>query len=462
MTIAPHASASAAQAEVSPTDIAVIGMALRVPGARNPGEFWENLRGGVCSIRPLTLEALDAAGEPPARSRLPNYVPVCADLPDMEGFDAGFFGMSPKEAAVMDPQHRHFLECAWEAMESAARPPEREEGPVGVFAGCGMGSYFYDNVLSHRGLVDETGLFLLRHTGNDKDFLTTRASFLFDLKGPSVSVQTACSTSLVAVHTACQSLISGECDMALAGGVTIELPHRRGYLAQEGEILAPDGMCRAFDHRAAGTVFGSGVGVVVLRRLADALRDGDPIQGIVKATAINNDGAGKAGYLAPSIDGQARAIVEAQGLAGIAVDSIRYVECHGTGTHLGDPIEIAALTQAFRQGTGRTGFCRVGSVKTNIGHLDTAAGVVGLIKALLALQHGEIPASLGFERPNPAIDFAGSPFAVADRLTPGRRGRARAEPRSMPLGLGAPTPTPSWRRRLSRAVVRTARPKDPN
>ncbi|KAB7785410.1 type I polyketide synthase [Methylorubrum populi] len=437
MTVSPPPSAFAAtEAEVSETDIAVIGMALRVPGARNTREFWENLRGGVSSIRPLTLEELDAAGESPARSRLPNYVAVCADLPDMEGFDAGFFGMSPKEAAVMDPQHRHFLECAWEAMESAARPPEREAGPVGVFAGCGMGSYFYDNVLSHRELVEETGLFLLRHTGNDKDFLTTRASFLFDLKGPSVNVQTACSTSLVAVHSACQSLLARECDMALAGGVTIELPHRRGYLAQEGEILAPDGVCRAFDHRAAGTVFGSGVGVVALRRLADALRDGDPIQGIIKATAINNDGAGKAGYLAPSIDGQARAIVEAQGLAGIDADSIQYVECHGTGTYLGDPIEIAALTQAFRQSTGRTGFCRVGSVKTNIGHLDTAAGIVGLIKALLALRHGEIPASLGFERPNPAIDFAGSPFTVADRLTPWPRGAGPRRAAVNALGVG--------------------------
>ncbi|NEU13491.1 KR domain-containing protein [Methylobacterium sp. BTF04] len=422
--------------DASETDIAIIGMALRVPGASNPRDFWDNLRRGVASFRTLSTEELDAAGESPARYGLPNYVPSCAELPDMEMFDAEFFGMSPKDAAIMDPQHRHFLECAWEAMESAARPPEREPGPIGVFAGCGMGSYFYNNVCSHRDLVEQTGLFLLRHTGNDKDFLTTRASFLFDLKGPSVNVQTACSTSLVAVHAACQSLLARECDMALAGGVTIELPHRRGYLYQEGEILAPDGVCRAFDHRAAGTVFGSGVGVVVLRRLSDAVRDGDPIQGVIKATAINNDGAAKAGYLAPSIDGQARAIVEAQGLADIPADSIGYVECHGTGTYLGDPIEIAALTQAFRQSTGATGFCRVGSVKTNIGHLDTAAGVVGLIKTALALQHAEIPASLGFEKPNPSIDFAGSPFVVADRLTPWPR---RAGPRRAAvnaLGVG--------------------------
>ncbi|SFL93294.1 type I polyketide synthase [Methylorubrum salsuginis] len=418
------------------TDIAIVGMALRTPGARNLGEFWHNLREGIAAFRTLSPEDLDAAGESPARYRLPNYVPCTADLPDMEMFDAGFFGLSPKDAAIMDPQHRHFLECAWEAMEHAGLPPERMPGPVGVFAGCGMGSYFYDNVCSHRDLVDQVGLFLLRHTGNDKDFLSTRASFLFDLKGPSVNVQTACSTSLVAVHAACQSLIGRECDAALAGGVTIELPHRRGYLHQEGEILAPDGRCRAFDHRAAGTVFGSGVGVVVLRRLADALADGDPIQAVIKATAVNNDGGGKAGYLAPSVEGQARAIVEAQGLAGIAAETIQYVECHGTGTFLGDPIEIAALTQAFRQSTARKGFCRVGSVKTNIGHLDTAAGVVGLIKTALALHHGEIPASLGYEAPNPAIDFAGSPFRVADRLTPWPESRTPRRAAVNALGVG--------------------------
>ena len=279
-------------------------------------------------------------------------------------------------------------------------------------------------------------MFLLRHTGNDKDFLATRASYLFDLHGPSVNVQTACSTSLVAIHYACQSLLNGECEMALAGGVTIELPHGHGYLHQEGEILAPDGHCRAFDHRAAGTVFGSGVGVVVLRRLADALADGDPIRAVIKATAINNDGADKASYLAPSVTGQAEAIVEAHGLAGVGADSIQYVECHGTGTNLGDPIEIAALTQAFRQSTDKTGYCRVGSVKSNIGHLDTAAGVVSLIKAVLALEHAEIPPTLGYEKPNPAIDFAASPFVVNDQLTPWPRtaGPRRAGVNSLGVG----------------------------
>ncbi|MCM2503049.1 SDR family NAD(P)-dependent oxidoreductase [Aureimonas altamirensis] len=401
---------------ISPNDIAIVGMALRVPGAKNVREFWDNLCNGVESIRTLSREELIEAGESPDRIHNPNYVPRAADLDEMEQFDADFFGLSPKEAAIMDPQHRQFLECAWEAMEDAGRTPDASAGPVGVFAGCGMGSYFYFNVCSNRQLLEDTGMFLLRHTGNDKDFLSTRASFTFDLRGPSVNVQTACSTSLVGVHYACQSLMSGECDMALAGGVTIELPHRRGYTFQDGEILSPDGHCRAFDHRAAGTVFGSGVAIVALRRLSDAIADGDVIHAVIKASAINNDGGTKAGYLAPSVSGQAEAIVEAQVLSGLDVDTIGYVECHGTGTYLGDPIEVEALTQAFRQGTDKTGFCRIGSVKTNIGHLDTAAGVVGLIKAALVVKHAMVPPSLNYEKPNPSIPFADSPFVVNDRL----------------------------------------------
>lgn len=402
---------------ISATDIAIVGMALRVPGADTVSKFWSNLLGGVESIRqlsPLELAEAELAGDPVHE---PHYVPRTADLAGMEYFDADFFGLSPKEAAVMDPQHRHFLECAWEALEDAGRMPSTREGPIGVFAASGMGSYFYFNVCSDRELVDQTGMFLLRHTGNDKDFLSTRVSFSLDLRGPSVNVQTACSSSLVAVHYAAQSLMNGECDMALAGGVTIEQPHRRGYIFQEGEILSPDGHCRAFDHRAAGTVFGSGVGVVALRRLSDALADGDIIHAVIKASAINNDGASKAGYLAPSVTGQAEAVIEAQGLAGISPDTIGYVECHGTGTYLGDPIEIQALTEAFRLGTSRRNFCRVGSVKSNIGHLDTAAGVVSLIKAALVVKHGKIPPTISFEKPNPSIDFAGSPFVVNDRLS---------------------------------------------
>ncbi len=397
-------------------DIAIVGMAAHLPGAASVAEYWENLAGGVESIRRLTEAELIAAGESAARMRAPNYVRAASRLDGFERFDAEFFGLSPKEAAIMDPQHRQFLEVAWEALEDAGHPPEGFPGAVGVFAGCGMGSYFYFNICSNPDLVRNTGMFLLRHTGNDKDFLSTRVSHVFDLRGPSVSVQTACSTSLVAIHMACQSLLNGECDMALAGGVTIELPHGRGYLYEDGEILSPDGHCHAFDHRAQGTVFGSGAGCVALRRLGDALADGDHVWAVIKGSAVNNDGAAKAGYLAPSVDGQARAVAEAHAVAGVTADTIGYVECHGTGTYLGDPIEVAALTQAFAESTDKTGFCRIGSVKTNIGHLDTAAGAASLIKAALALHHRRLPPSLGFEAPNPAIDFDNSPFRVNDSL----------------------------------------------
>ncbi|WP_297772554.1 type I polyketide synthase [uncultured Roseovarius sp.] len=400
------------------SEIAIVGMAAHLPGARNVSEYWQNLRTGRSAIRRMTEEALLAAGETPQLIRRPDYVPYAAPLDGFEMFDAEFFGFGPKEAAILDPQHRRFLEVAWQALEDAGHMPETFPGPIGVFAGCGMGSYFYFNLCSNRDLVDDVGMFLLRHTGNDKDFLTTRLSHILDLKGPSLGLQTACSTSLVAVHYAAQSLLNGECDMALAGGVTIELPQNRGYIHKEGEILSPDGECHAFDHRAQGTVFGSGAGMVVLRRLEDALADGDHIWGVIKGSAVNNDGAAKAGYLAPSVDGQAAAVAEAQAVAGITADSVDYIECHGTGTYLGDPIEVAALSQAFRETTQASDFCRIGSVKTNIGHLDTAAGVASLIKATLALYHGEMPPSLGYEAPNPAIGFEGSPFSVNDRLTP--------------------------------------------
>lgn len=422
--------------DASPSDIAIVGMALRVPGASTPDAFWHNLKEGVESVRTLSREELEASGEAAELIDRPNYVARTAELPDMEMFDADFFGMSPKDAAIMDPQHRHFLECAWSAMEDAGLVPDRQDGPIGVFAGCGMGSYFYFNLCSQKQLVDDVGMFLLRHTGNDKDFLATRVSFAFDLRGPSVTVQTACSTSLVAVHQACQSLLNGECDAALAGGVTIEQPHRRGYLAQEGEILSPDGHCRPFDHRAAGTIFGSGAGVVVLKRLADAVADGDVIHAVIKATAVNNDGGQKSGYLAPSVTGQASAAIEAMGMAGISADTIHYVECHGTGTYLGDPIEIQALTEAFRQSGGANSRCYVGSVKSNIGHLDTAAGVVSLIKTVLALKHGQIPPTLGFEKPNPAIPFDKGPFRVADRLLPWPQASGRRRAAVNSLGVG--------------------------
>ncbi|QHQ34096.1 type I polyketide synthase [Algicella marina] len=418
------------------TDIAIVGMSAHLPGARDINEYWTNLRDGVESIRRLSEEELQAAGENPSRMRHKNYVPSASILDDFEQFDADFFGFSPKESAIMDPQHRQFLEVAWEALENAGHPPENFPGLIGVYAGCGMGSYFYFNICSNPDLVDSVGMFLLRHTGNDKDFLSTRVSHIFNLQGPSINVQTACSTSLVATHYACQALLNGECDMALAGGVTIELPHKRGYIFEEGEILSPDGHCHAFDHRAQGTVFGSGAGAVVLRRLSDAIADGDHIWGVIKGTAVNNDGSDKAGYLAPSVEGQARAIAEAHAIAGITADTIDYVECHGTGTYLGDPIEVAALTSAFQETTDETGFCRIGSVKTNIGHLDTAAGVASLIKATLALKHRQLPPSLGFEAPNPAIDFENSPFSVnaALRDFTSHKGPRRAAVNSLGVG----------------------------
>ncbi|MFN0242928.1 MAG: type I polyketide synthase [Planctomycetota bacterium] len=409
---------------ISDTDIAIVGMAGHFPAARNVREYWKNLRDGVEAVQAFTKDELIERGVPESVLRMPNYVRSGLVLPDMEHFDAEFFGFSPKEAAILDPQHRHFLECAWEAIEDAGHPPESFDGAIGVFAGCGMGAYFAFNLLTNPALVESVGLFLLRHTGNDKDFLATRVSYNFDLKGPSVNVQTACSTSLVAVHMACQNLLSGECDMALAGGVTIELPHRRGYLFHEGEILSPDGHCRAFDHRSQGTIFGSGVGVVVLRRLADALADNDHVYAVIRGSAINNDGAGKVGYLAPSVGGQAAAIAEALSVANVGADTIQYVECHGTGTPMGDPIEISALTQAFRESTDKQGYCGVGSVKTSIGHLDTAAGVASLIKVALALEHAQIPPTLNYEAPNPNIDFAATPFYVNASLTDWKRSNA--------------------------------------
>ncbi len=398
--------------ELQGNEIAIVGMAGRFPGARSLAEFWRNLEGGVECIRMLSDEELRAAGVSERQLADPNYVRAAAILDDMESWDAPFWGFTPLDASIMDPQHRLFLECAWEAFEDAGHAPEQFAGAIGVFAGCGMQAYMSYNLLPNKKLMDSTGLFLVRHTGNEKDFLATRVSYQMNLRGPSVSVQTACSTSLVALHQASQSLLSGECDMAIAGGVTIEMPHRVGYTYKENEILSPDGHCRAFDAESKGTVFGSGAGAVVLRRLEDALRDGDRIHAVVLGSAINNDGSNKVGYLAPSVDGQSASIVEALGVANVSPDSISYVETHGTGTPVGDPIEVTALTQAFRTGTDRTGFCGIGSLKTSIGHLDTAAGVASLIKTVLAMAHRKLPPSLNFTAPNPAIDFAASPFYV--------------------------------------------------
>ena len=418
------------------TAIAIVGMAGRFPGASNVSEFWQNLRNGVEAIRPFSEAELLAAGVSAEELAQPEYVKSGVVLEDLDMFDASFFGFSPKDASIMDPQHRVFLECAWEALEDAGHAPGSFEGSIGVYAGSGMNSYMIHNLLTNPRLVASAGLFLIRQTGNDKDVLATRVSYELNLHGPSISVQTACSTSLVAVHLACQSLLNQECDMALAGGVTIEFPHGRGYLYREGEILSRDGHCRAFDADSSGTVFSSGAGIVVLRRLDDALADRDTIHAVILGSAINNDGARKVGYLAPSVDGQSEVIAEALGVAGVAASDVSYVETHGTGTKVGDPIEVKALTKAFRENTQGKGFCAIGSLKTNIGHLDTAAGVAGLIKTTLALRHRQIPPSLHFRKPNPLIDFENSPFYVNPVLAEWKAERGLRRAGVTSLGIG--------------------------
>jgi acyl transferase domain-containing protein/thioesterase domain-containing protein len=401
---------------MQPSTIAIVGMAGRFPGARSVSQFWQNLHDGVESIRSLSDTELLAAGVSREDLANPDYVKRGSLLDDVPMFDASFFGLSPRDASIMDPQHRHFLECAWEALEDAGHPPRRFDGSIGVFAGSGMNTYLIHNLLANRRLLESAGLFQLKQTGNDKDVLATRVSYQLDLRGPSVNVQTACSTSLVAVHMACQSLLNHECDMALAGGVTIETPHGQGYIYREGEILSRDGHCRSFDAASSGTVFGSGLGIVVLRRTDDALADRDHIHALILGSAINNDGARKVGYLAPSVEGQAEVIHEALEFAGVSADDISYVEAHGTGTVVGDPIEVRALTQAFRNSTTRRGHCGVGSLKSNVGHLDAAAGVGGLIKTVLALEHAQLPPTLHFQNLNPHIELKDSPFFVNRKL----------------------------------------------
>jgi acyl transferase domain-containing protein/thioesterase domain-containing protein/acyl carrier protein len=401
---------------MKPSTIAIVGMAGRFPGARSVQEFWHNLRNGVESIRSLTDAELLAAGVPREELARPDYVKRASLLDDVPMFDASFFGLSPRDASIMDPQHRHFLECAWEALEDAGHPPQGFDGSIAVYAGSGMNSYLIYNLLANHHLLETAGLFQLKQTGNDKDVLATRVSYQFDLRGPSVNVQTACSTSLVAVHLACQSLLNYECDMALAGGVTIEIPHGHGYIYRDGEILSRDGHCRSFDAASSGTVFGSGLGIVVLRRLEDALEDHDHIRAVILGSAINNDGARKVGYLAPSVEGQAEVITEALEYAGVNAADISYVEAHGTGTVVGDPIEVRALTQAFRKTTARSGYCGIGSLKTNVGHLDAAAGVGGLMKTVLALEHAQLPPSLHFQNLNPHIELQDSPFFINSKL----------------------------------------------
>ncbi|MHC0066355.1 SDR family NAD(P)-dependent oxidoreductase [Nostoc sp. UIC 10890] len=397
------------------SEIAIIGLSGRFPGAKNIDEFWDNLQNGRESISFFTDEELLSAGINSSILNDPNYVKAQAILEDAELFDASFFGFNPREAEITDPQHRIFLECAWSALENAGYDSQTYKGAVGVYAGSSLNTYLL-NIYLNQNIINSVDSQQLVIAGN-KDFLTTRVSYKLNLEGPSYAVQTACSTSLVAVHLACQSLLNGECDIALAGGVAISAERKAGYMYTEGGIASPDGHCRAFDAKAKGSVGGEGVGIVVLKRLEEAISDRDTIHAVIKGSAINNDGSFKVSYTAPRIDTQAKAIRTAQIVAEVEAETITYVEAHGTGTVLGDPIEIAALTQAFRSSTQKKGFCAIGSVKTNIGHLDTAAGVTGLIKTVLALKHKQIPPSLHFELPNPEIDFTNSPFYVNTQLS---------------------------------------------
>jgi acyl transferase domain-containing protein len=400
-------------------DIAIVGMAGRMPGAEDVDALWQMLVEGREGITFFTDEELLASGVSPAQLADPTYVRAGAVVADVDRFDAGFFGFSPGEATMLDPQHRLFLEHAWHALEDAAHDPAQFDGTVGVFAGCGLSSYFMANVLARPDIIERYGLVQLG-LANDKDSLATRVAYALDLRGPCYNIQSYCSTSLVAVCAAATSLVQGECDMALAGGVHISVPHRVGY-HHDGAMTSGDGHCRAFDARAGGTPIGSGVGVVVLRRLEDALADRDDVRAVIRGWAVNNDGRQKVGFTAPSARGQSDVIAEAQGAAGVDASAIDYVEAHGTGTALGDAVEIAALQRVFSPGTR----CLVGSVKTNLGHLDRAAGVTGLIKTTLALRHEVIPPTLHFTDPNPRFG-ASDAVVVADRAIPWpRNGRPR-------------------------------------
>ncbi len=439
-----------------PEGVAIVAMSCRFPQARSVEQFWENLRDGVEARSVFTEAEMVAEGVDPALFSKKDYVRAGFILEGASEFDASFFNFSPREAEILDPQHRLFLECAWEALERGGYSSEAYRGLISVFVGAGSSSYLYANLLSRPEILHGMGTFQIS-ISNDKDFLPPRVSHKLALRGASVAVQTACSSSLVAVHLACQSLLTGESDIALAGGASIAFPQKAGYGYQEGGIVSPDGHCRAFDEQAAGTVRGSGVGVIVLKRLSDALEDGDRIHAVIRGSAVNNDGEARLGFTAPSVEGQSAVVSEALGMAGVDAASVQYVEAHGTGTPLGDPIEVAALTRAFRARTKSQakGWCALGSLKTNIGHLDAAAGIAGLIKVALALEHRKLPPSLHFTRPNPKIDFASSPFFVNSTLRPWE---PQEEPRRAGVssfGIGgtnahvvleeAPAPEPSKR-----------------
>jgi amino acid adenylation domain-containing protein len=445
--------------------VAIIGMAGRFPGAATVTEFWQNLCAGEESISRFAPEELDASVSAELRTH-PRYVPARGILAGAETFAAEFFGISPREAEVMDPQARVFLELAYEALEQAGYSSDTFAGLIGLYAGSGHNTYFEHHISGRPEILERLGEFQTM-LANEKDFLTTRASYKLNLQGPSLSINTGCSTSLVAVIQACQSLVSRQCDLALAGGVSITTPQQTGYLSQEGGMLSPDGRCRPFDANGQGTLFNNGAGLVVLKRLDAALADGDRIYAVIRGVGMTNDGANKVSFTAPSVQGQAAAILAAHTSAGIHPDTISYIEAHGTATPVGDPIEIEALTQAFRTQTEAKQFCAIGSVKSNVGHLIAAAGVTGLIKTALALYHQKIPASLNFATPNPAIDFANSPFYVNTQLQDWPTGEVPRRAGVSSFGVGgtnahvvleeAPTPHPDPSSRPSQLLLLSAK-----
>lgn len=395
--------------------IAIIGISARFPKADNISQFWNNLVKGIDCVERFSVDSLRAAGVADTVLNHSKFIPCGGRINDAEMFDASFFGYSPREASLMDPQHRIFLECGWGAIEDSGYDVSRLDCSVGVFASCGMNHYLIHNILANPSIAansNEIQLIL----GNDKDFLTTRLSYKLNLRGPSYDIQTACSSSLAAVHVACQNLLTYQCDMALAGGVFLQIPWWNGYLLADGDIRSSDGICRPFDKDANGTVFGEGAGVVVLKRLQEALKDHDHIYAVIRGSAVNNDGAAKAGFTAPAIEGQSEVIVQALQSAGINASEVSYVETHGTGTQIGDPIEITALSRAFKHFTNKTNFCALGAVKASIGHLDAAAGIAGLIKTALALYHKQIPSTINFKVPNPLLKLEETPFFINDSL----------------------------------------------
>jgi acyl transferase domain-containing protein/uncharacterized coiled-coil protein SlyX len=396
-------------------DIAIIGMAGRFPGAPDLDKFWRNLRSGVESIGHFTEEELLDSGFPLEMIRHPDFVSAKGVLDDADMFDAAFFGISPREAELMDPQHRLLMECAWQALEDAGYDSEKYNGRISVFTSTGLNTYLPFNICSHPGLALKVGGFHLSIC-NDKDFVATRIAYAMNLKGVGVNISTACSSSLVSLHFACQNLLTHQSDMALVGAVTVHFPQKVGHIYEAGAAYSPDGHCRPFDATPSGLIDGNGVATVVLKRLDDALADGDTIYAVVKGTAVNNDGRLKVGYTAPSIEGQSAVILEALEIAGVDPDTISYVEAHGTATPLGDPIEVEGLTHAFRKSTQRMGYCGLGSVKSNIGHVDTAAGLAGLMKIVLGMRHGQLAPSLHFQLPNPKLRLEESPFYVVSQL----------------------------------------------